>query len=150
MFFWKIFSSLSFSGFEQKIFGHLLGKFWRSSQDCLLSVGTNNWTKNSLFVKVYTWYSFLRYWANNVFPFCLKIFRGILKTPYYVSKRTFLRIETFFLEKKSFVIIFGHWTNVLAVCRKLIREVVKTACFVSKRLCLWIIFFWRKNILLYQ
>ena len=50
--------SLSFSGFEQKIFGHLLGTFWRSSQDCLLSVGTNKWTKNDVCEKFITGITF--------------------------------------------------------------------------------------------
>ena len=51
-FFWKVFRFFIIFGRWTNDFKPLLVKFWRSSQDCLLSVGTNNWTKNALFVKI--------------------------------------------------------------------------------------------------
>ena len=69
----------SFFDFEQTIFWHLSRFFRRCSQNCLLRVGTNNWTKNLLFMKKkLLWH--IQILTKNILAFCQKMFGGFVTT----------------------------------------------------------------------
>ena len=96
----------SLSHIATKIFGLLSENFRRCCRDCFQLVHRENKKEKELFEFLYQFETL----SKKLLAFFRQTFGGVVKTPLYVSIRTFC-VNIFFRQNWNFQTFFGHWAN---------------------------------------